>query len=121
MLRSRKFYRRRGTCKHAEGRCYNFEGQNSTPALPASYVSTVPMVMKPLEAVLVLRVLVDRSVIEAFAQRGRVSTTRRVYPSRADSNGAALFYKAPTSGMQTPSPKVEMTIWEMGNAFHAEG
>merc|ERR1712050_445168 len=93
--------------------------RNSTPTLPAGYVSVVPMVMKPLEDALVLRVLVDRSVIEAFVQRGRVSTTRRVYPSETSSQGVGLFFKAPAVGARASSPTVHVNVWEMGNAFHA--
>ena len=37
-----------------------------------------------------LRVLIDRSVIEVFAN-GRQSLTQRVYPTRSDSTGGRLF------------------------------
>ena len=40
--------------------------------------------------VLELRVFIDRSVIEVFAN-GRQSLTQRVYPTRADSIGVRLF------------------------------
>ncbi len=38
-----------------------------------------------------LRVFVDASVVEAYADGGRTVVTRRAYPSRQDSNGLALF------------------------------
>jgi beta-fructofuranosidase len=38
-----------------------------------------------------LRVFVDRSVVEVFANGGRQAVTRRIYPSRPDSTGVALF------------------------------
>jgi sucrose-6-phosphate hydrolase SacC (GH32 family) len=50
-----------------------------------------PFELKPGEPLL-LRVFVDKSVVEVFAN-GRQAVMRRVYPSRADSVGVALFSK----------------------------
>jgi beta-fructofuranosidase len=41
-----------------------------------------------------LRILLDRSVIEVYIDGGRASWIDRVYPTRADSLGAALFAEA---------------------------
>lgn len=42
-----------------------------------------------------LRVFVDRSVVEAFANE-RQAVTRRVYPGRRDSTGVAVFARGGT-------------------------
>jgi beta-fructofuranosidase len=38
-----------------------------------------------------LRVFVDKSVVEVFANEGRQAVMRRIYPARVDSLNAALF------------------------------
>jgi len=53
-----------------------------------------------------LRVYVDASVIEIFAN-GKVSLSDRVYPSRADSTGIGLFAKSGTARLKS------LTLWEM--------
>ena len=58
---------------------------------------------EPLE----LRVFVDRSVVEAFAN-GRQCLTKRIYPSRPDSLGVELFAKG---GVATAS---SADVWQMG-------
>jgi beta-fructofuranosidase len=52
-------------------------------------VEAAPFVLSPGER-LVLRVFVDRSVVEAFANE-RQAVVRRIYPSRRDSVGVAIF------------------------------
>ena len=67
--------------------------------------------MKRGESALVLRVLVDRSVIEAFGMDGRGSMTRRAYPKQFNtSTGAALVYHAPASA---EPPTATIAVWEM--------
>ena len=53
-----------------------------------------------------LRVLVDRSVVEVFAN-DRQALLRRVYPSRTTSIGVKLFSKGSTSSV------VQFSCWEM--------
>ena len=53
-----------------------------------------------------LRVYVDASVIEIFAN-GKVSLSDRVYPSRADSTGIGLFAKSGTARLKS------LTLWDM--------
>jgi beta-fructofuranosidase len=53
-----------------------------------------------------LRVFVDKSVVEVFAN-DRQAVMRRIYPTRADSLGVALF----SNGGPTKVPVVE--AWEM--------
>lgn len=48
-----------------------------------------PFELKPGES-LTLRVFVDKSVVEVFAN-DRQAVMRRIYPTRADSHGAVLF------------------------------
>ena len=57
------------------------EGPKSVEAGPLELKSNEP---------LKLRVFVDKSVVEVFAN-GRQAVMRRVYPSRADSVGVAVF------------------------------
>jgi len=45
----------------------------------------------PAGQTLRLRVFVDKSVVEVFANDGRQAIARRIYPSRADSGGVVLF------------------------------
>jgi sucrose-6-phosphate hydrolase SacC (GH32 family) len=53
-------------------------------------VEAGPLALEPGEA-LRLRVFVDQSVIEVFANEGRQAVMRRIYPSRSDSVGVRLF------------------------------
>ncbi len=53
-----------------------------------------------------LRVFVDRSVVEVFAN-GRQAVMRRVYPSRPDSAGVALFSKGGTASV------AKLTQWDI--------
>ena len=79
-------------------------------------VAQKPVSLKPGEASLSLRVLVDNSVIQAFVQDGRASMTRRFYPTSTASSGAALYYKPakPTKGgAPLPPPRVTVRAYEM--------
>jgi sucrose-6-phosphate hydrolase SacC (GH32 family) len=58
---------------------------------------------KPLK----IRVFVDKSVVEVFANDGRQAVMRRIYPSRPDSVGVALF----SNGGQASVTSLE--AWEM--------
>ena len=58
-------------------------------------------------APLKLRVYIDKSVVEVFANDGRQAAMRRIYPTRRDSIGVALF----SNGGATQVKKV--TAWEM--------
>jgi sucrose-6-phosphate hydrolase SacC (GH32 family) len=53
-------------------------------------VEAAPFTLKPGEP-LTLRVFVDKSVVEVFANDGRQALVRRVYPARADSVGVSAF------------------------------
>ena len=53
-------------------------------------VEAGPLHLRPGER-LKLRIFVDRSVVEVFANNGRQALARRVYPARKDSVGVRLF------------------------------
>ena len=56
-----------------------------------------------------LRIFLDRSVIEIFAN-GRTCLTSRIYPSREDSLGIGCFARGGTAKLR------ELKVWEMGSA-----
>ena len=56
----------------------------------AKSIEAGPLELKPDEP-LRLRVFVDKSVVEVFANDGRQAVTRRIYPSRKDSIEIRLF------------------------------
>ncbi|XVF52666.1 hypothetical protein PTKIN_Ptkin05aG0036800 [Pterospermum kingtungense] len=61
-----------------------------------------------------LRILVDHSIIESFAQGGRSVITSRVYPTKAIYGDAKLFlFNNATEATVTAS----LTIWQMNSAF----
>nr|QFG01662.1 vacuolar invertase [Hemerocallis hybrid cultivar] len=71
---------------------------------------------------LALRVLVDHSIVESFAQGGRASATSRVYPTEAIYNAARVFFfNNATNATVTASV---LKIWEMNSTdsppFHFE-
>ncbi|KAK7309037.1 hypothetical protein RJT34_05459 [Clitoria ternatea] len=61
-----------------------------------------------------VRILVDHSIVESFAQGGRTCVTSRVYPTRAIYGGARLLlFNNGTEATVTASLKV----WQMNSAF----
>ncbi|ESW27623.1 hypothetical protein PHAVU_003G217900 [Phaseolus vulgaris] len=61
-----------------------------------------------------LRMLVDHSIVESFAQGGRTCVTSRVYPTKAIYGAARLFlFNNATEATVTASLK----IWQMNSAF----
>jgi beta-fructofuranosidase len=78
--------------------------RSSLRAGPKS-VEAGPFELKPDEP-LQLRVFVDKSVVEVFAN-GRQAVMRRVYPSRRDSVGVALFSKG------GPARVTGLEAWDM--------
>jgi beta-fructofuranosidase len=68
-------------------------------------VESAPFSLQPGET-LRLRVFLDRSVVEAFAA-DRQAAMRRIYPSRRDSKGAAVFARGGTARV------IGLKIWDM--------
>ena len=72
-------------------------GQDFSPRYPLMlagpqeevYVQTAPFKLDPNEP-LQLRIFVDKSILEVYAN-GRQCVTQRIYPTRADSLGTAVF------------------------------
>ena len=81
----------------------DLEGSSLDPAVVWRGVYPAPVHVAPGEP-LRLRVFVDRSLVEVFAQ-GRVCLTGRMYPTRADSLGVALCSQE--------SATVEVEAWGM--------
>jgi sucrose-6-phosphate hydrolase SacC (GH32 family) len=54
-----------------------------------------------------LRVFVDQSVVEVFANDGRQAVMRRIYPSRTDSTGVRVFAEG------GPARVVRLDAWEL--------
>lgn len=73
-----------------------------------SYGSFIPISGK--ENALSLRVLVDHSIVETFAQGGKVCITSRVYPTKAINNKAHLFV---FNNGSVPIQMQGLTAWEM--------
>ncbi len=78
----------------------------SPEAAPNRYELPLPLADTD---VLTLRIFVDHSILEVYANEDAVITAR-MYPTRADSLGVALF------STQTV-PKVEIRAWKMTSAF----
>lgn len=77
----------------------------------AIYGSTVP-VLKGEK--LTVRILVDHSIVESFAQGGRTCITSRVYPTKAIYDNAQLFlFNNATDTKVTAS----LEIWQMNTAY----
>lgn len=74
----------------AETQKLTIDTTRSSLASGAKTVEAGPLAM-PHGAPLALRVFVDKSVVEVFADGGRQAVMRRIYPSRADSLGVAVF------------------------------
>ncbi|XP_062153718.1 acid beta-fructofuranosidase 1, vacuolar-like [Alnus glutinosa] len=61
-----------------------------------------------------MRVLVDHSIVESFAQGGRTVITSRVYPTEAIYGSARLFLFNNATGVNV---KATLKIWELNSAF----
>ena len=84
--------------------------ENATVLDNVSYVNDATFQEAPFQLkqgeTLKLRIFIDKSVLEIFAN-GRQSLTQRIYPSRADSKKIRLF----TKGGKGKAINVE--AWEM--------
>ncbi|KAM5572818.1 hypothetical protein ABKV19_012731 [Rosa sericea] len=61
-----------------------------------------------------VRILVDHSIIESFAQGGRTTITTRVYPTQAIYGAARLFL---FNNATDTSVTASLQIWQMNSAF----
>ncbi|KAK7401282.1 hypothetical protein VNO78_12641 [Psophocarpus tetragonolobus] len=75
------------------------------------YGSKVPVLS---DEKLSMRVLVDHSIIESFAQGGRTVISGRVYPTKAIYGAARLFLFNNATNINI---KVTLKIWQLNSAF----
>ncbi|XLR22576.1 hypothetical protein HN51_068822 [Arachis hypogaea] len=61
-----------------------------------------------------VRILVDHSIVESFAQGGRTTVTSRVYPTRAIYGAARLFF---FNNATAASVTASLKVWQMNSAF----
>ena len=61
---------------------------------------------------LTLRIFVDRSVVEVFANN-RQCLTKRIYPARRDSQGVQLFARGGSAKLKS------MDVWDMAAVWHS--
>ncbi|XP_073101681.1 beta-fructofuranosidase 1 [Elaeis guineensis] len=64
---------------------------------------------------LTVRILVDHSIVESFAQGGRTCITSRVYPTEAIYGGARVFLFNNATGAPVTAKSIK--IWQMNSAF----
>lgn len=76
------------------------------------YGSTVPVLDGEK---LTLRILVDHSIVETYAQEGRTCITSRVYPTKAISEAKIYLFNNSTDTRVTATT---VKIWEMNSAFN---
>ncbi|KAG9452407.1 hypothetical protein H6P81_005311 [Aristolochia fimbriata] len=104
--------------KNADGNLKTFFCQDTLRSSRANdlikrvYGSVVPVLDGEKFAV---RVLVDHSIVEAFAQGGRTCITSRVYPTKAINGAARVFLFNNATGTQVTATSVK--IWQMSSAF----
>ncbi|KOM24937.1 hypothetical protein LR48_Vigan27s000700 [Vigna angularis] len=75
------------------------------------YGSKVPILS---DEKLSMRVLVDHSIIESFAQGGRIVITSRIYPTEAIYGAARLFVFNNATDINI---KISLKIWQLNSAF----
>ena len=68
--------------------------------------------------VLSLRLLVDHSIVEVFAQGGRVRTTSHIYPRGEDNWGLMLVNHAEAGPVDV---SVDIDVWDLESAFYKTG
>lgn len=102
--------------KGGDGKLQTFFGADETRSSEANdvdkavYGSIVPVLKGEI---LTLRILVDHSIVESFAQGGRSTVTSRVYPTKAIYEDAKLFlFNNATDARISASIK----IWQMNSA-----
>ncbi|XP_050223995.1 beta-fructofuranosidase, soluble isoenzyme I-like isoform X2 [Mercurialis annua] len=75
------------------------------------YGSTVPVLENEN---LKMRILVDHSIVESFAQGGRTVITSRIYPTEAIYGAAKVFL---FNNATSVNVKATLKIWELNSAF----
>ncbi|KAG6431486.1 hypothetical protein SASPL_109565 [Salvia splendens] len=87
----------------------------ATDVSKAIYGSTVPVLEGEK---LSMRIMIDHSIVESFAQGGRTCITSRVYPTKALGNDAQIMlFNNATDANVTAS----LQIWQMGSSAFRNG
>lgn len=119
------FYRSRGYVDwdRSDGWTRFHDSRDSLVVLDTSYSSELPdvecrapevaPVYLPPGETLKLRVFIDRSVVEVFAN-GRQCLAVRVYPGRSDSTGVSLRAQGGDAALQS------LDVWQMGSIYGHE-
>ncbi|GJN02218.1 hypothetical protein PR202_ga19548 [Eleusine coracana subsp. coracana] len=108
------FYMAKGT----DGRLKTFFCQDDLRASKANdlvkrvYGSVVPVLDGENLSV---RILVDHSIVESFAQRGRTCITSRVYPTKAIYDSARVFLFNNATNIHVTAKSLK--IWELNSAY----
>ncbi|MFC4542300.1 GH32 C-terminal domain-containing protein [Halosolutus amylolyticus] len=77
---------------------------------PRASTDPVSMPVTPIDDSLSLRLFVDGSVLELFANDRHCLTTR-IYPTREDSDGVSMYAAGGTATIE------ELDVWELGSAW----
>ncbi|CAL5344366.1 unnamed protein product [Camellia sinensis] len=103
--------------KGAEGKLKTFfcadesRSSKATDVMKPIYRSTVPVLKGEKFS---MRILVNHSIVESFAQRGRTCITSRIYPTKAIYEDAKIFlFNNATEANIIASLK----IWQMDSAY----
>ncbi|CAN6470212.1 unnamed protein product [Victoria cruziana] len=83
----------------------------ATDLVGYTYGNTVPVLSGEK---LSMRILVDHSIIESFAQGGRVCITSRVYPTEAIYGAARIFL---FNNASVPITSTSLNVWQMNSAY----
>ncbi|MFC4437766.1 MULTISPECIES: glycoside hydrolase family 32 protein [Natrialbaceae] len=87
--------------------------RSASTADPQASDAPVSMPVTPVDDTLSLRVLVDGSVVELFANERHCLTTR-IFPTREDSDGVSIHAADGTAAIES------IDVWTMGSAWEEE-
>uniref|UniRef100_A0ACD5V6B5 Uncharacterized protein n=2 Tax=Avena sativa TaxID=4498 RepID=A0ACD5V6B5_AVESA len=89
-----------------------FRSSRANDLVKAVYGSFVPVLDREDLSV---RILVDHSIVESFAQGGRTCITSRVYPTKAIYDSARVFLFNNATGVTVTAKSIK--IWELNSAY----
>uniref|UniRef100_A0ACD5UCI6 Uncharacterized protein n=2 Tax=Avena sativa TaxID=4498 RepID=A0ACD5UCI6_AVESA len=90
----------------------SFRSSRANDLVKAVYGSFVPVLDGEDLSV---RILVDHSIVESFAQGGRTCITSRVYPTKAIYDSARVFLFNNATGVNVTAKSIK--IWELNSAY----
>ncbi|KAF7017530.1 hypothetical protein CFC21_030957 [Triticum aestivum] len=89
-----------------------FRSSRANDLVKAVYGSSVPVLTGEDLSV---RILVDHSIVESFAQGGRTCITSRVYPTKAIYDSARVFLFNNATNVNVTAKSIK--IWELNSAY----